>query len=176
MFIPFCKHKFGLDQFQSQLVDFAFYLAYYIGALILFIYGAFAGKDPVGRWGYKKSIVYGLLFSAIGAAVMIVTVNGNSFNGMLLGLFIVALGFSLQQTAARLILLEFSLAQHAAGVVAVDISPRAVERAVQGASEPQRGGDRHAHHRGRPLLQQVDGAGRSDHAVPDGRWAAAGVA
>jgi FHS family L-fucose permease-like MFS transporter len=101
VFIPFCKHKFGLDQFQSQLVDFAFYLAYYIGALILFIYGAFAGKDPVGRWGYKKSIVYGLLFSAIGAAVMIVTVNGNSFNGMLLGLFIVALGFSLQQTSAQ---------------------------------------------------------------------------
>ena len=101
VFIPFCKHKFGLDQFQSQLVDFAFYLAYYIGALILFIYGAFAGKDPVGRWGYKKSIVYGLLFSAIGAAVMIVTVNSNSFNGMLLGLFIVALGFSLQQTSAQ---------------------------------------------------------------------------
>lgn len=101
VFIPFCKHKFGLDQFQSQLVDFAFYLAYYIGALILFIYGAFAGKDPVGKWGYKKSIVYGLLFSAIGAAVMIVTVNGNSFYGMLLGLFIVALGFSLQQTSAQ---------------------------------------------------------------------------
>lgn len=101
VFIPFCKHKFGLDQFQSQLVDFAFYLAYYIGVLILFIYGAFAGKDPVGKWGYKKSIVYGLLFSAIGAAVMIVTVNGNSFYGMLLGLFIVALGFSLQQTSAQ---------------------------------------------------------------------------
>ena len=29
VFIPFCKHYFALDQFQSQLVDFAFYLAYY---------------------------------------------------------------------------------------------------------------------------------------------------
>lgn len=101
VFIPFCKHKFGLDQFQSQLVDFAFYLAYYIGALFLFIYGAFAGKDPVGKWGYKKSIVYGLLFSAIGAAVMIIAVNANAFTGMLMGLFIVALGFSLQQTSAQ---------------------------------------------------------------------------
>jgi hypothetical protein len=45
VFIPFCKHKFNLDQFQSQLVDFAFYLAYYIGALGLFAYGAFGGKD-----------------------------------------------------------------------------------------------------------------------------------
>jgi FHS family L-fucose permease-like MFS transporter len=32
---------------------------------------------------------------------MILAVNGNSFPGMLLGLFIVALGFSLQQTAAQ---------------------------------------------------------------------------
>lgn len=101
VFIPFCKHFFHLDQFQSQLVDFAFYTAYYIGALLLFIYGAFGGKDLVGKWGYKKSIVYGLLFSAVGAAAMIIAVNANTFAGMLAGLFIVALGFSLQQTAAQ---------------------------------------------------------------------------
>jgi len=101
VFIPFCKHYFNLDQFQSQLVDFAFYTAYYIGALLLFMYGAFGGKDLVAKWGYKKSIVYGLLFSAIGAAAMIIAVNANTFAGMLAGLFIVALGFSLQQTAAQ---------------------------------------------------------------------------
>jgi FHS family L-fucose permease-like MFS transporter len=101
VFIPFCKHYFHLDQFQSQLIDFAFYTAYYIGALLLFAYGAFGGKDLVGKWGYKKSIVYGLLFSALGAAAMIIAVNANTFAGMLVGLFIVALGFSLQQTAAQ---------------------------------------------------------------------------
>jgi len=101
VFIPFCKHYFSLDQFQSQLIDFAFYTAYYIGALLLFAYGAFGGKDLVGKWGYKKSIVYGLLFSALGAAAMIIAVNANTFAGMLAGLFIVALGFSLQQTAAQ---------------------------------------------------------------------------
>ena len=101
VFIPFCKHYFNLDQFQSQLIDFAFYTAYYIGALGLFAYGAFGGKDLVGKWGYKKSIVYGLLFSALGAAAMIIAVNANTFAGMLVGLFIVALGFSLQQTAAQ---------------------------------------------------------------------------
>lgn len=101
VFIPFCKHYFHLDQFQSQLIDFAFYTAYYIGALVLFAYGAFGGKDLVGKWGYKRSIVYGLLFSALGAAAMILAVNGNSFAGMLIGLFVVALGFSLQQTAAQ---------------------------------------------------------------------------
>lgn len=101
VFIPFCKHYFALDQFQSQLIDFAFYLAYYIGALFLFAYGAFGGKDLVGKWGYKKSIIYGLIFSAFGAAAMIIAVNASVFAGMLVGLFIVALGFSLQQTAAQ---------------------------------------------------------------------------
>jgi FHS family L-fucose permease-like MFS transporter len=101
VFIPFCKHYFNLDQFQSQLIDFAFYLAYYIGALALFAYGSFGGKDLVAKWGYKKSIVYGLVFSAIGAIAMIIAVNADAFVGMLAGLFIVALGFSLQQTAAQ---------------------------------------------------------------------------
>ena len=62
VFIPFCKNYFHLDQFQSQLIDFAFYTAYYVGALVLFAYGAFGGKDLVGKWGFKRSIVYGLLF------------------------------------------------------------------------------------------------------------------
>lgn len=101
VFIPFCKDYFHLDQFQSQLVDYAFYIAYYIGALLLFIIGSSQGKDLVGSWGYKKSIVYGLLFSAIGAVAMIIAVNANTFSGMLVGLFMVALGFSLQQTAAQ---------------------------------------------------------------------------
>lgn len=101
IFIPFCKSYFSLDQFQSQLVDFAFYTAYYVGALLLFALGDIKGKDIVGKWGYKKSIVYGLLFSALGAGAMIVAVEANLYAGMLVGLFIVALGFSLQQTAAN---------------------------------------------------------------------------
>ncbi|EKT4550977.1 MFS transporter [Flavobacterium psychrophilum] len=101
IFIPFCKSYFSLDQFQSQLIDFAFYTAYYIGALLLFALGDITGNDIVGKWGYKKSIVYGLLFSALGAGAMIVAVEANIYAGMLIGLFIVALGFSLQQTAAN---------------------------------------------------------------------------
>jgi len=101
IFIPFCKQYFHLDQFQSQLIDFAFYTAYYIGALLLFAFGTLRGKDIVGKWGYKKSIVYGLLFSALGAAAMIIAVKVNIYAAMLVGLFIVALGFSLQQTAAN---------------------------------------------------------------------------
>ena len=101
VFIPFCKTYFNLDQFQSQLIDFAFYGAYYLGALALFLFGSSSGKDLIGVWGYKKSIVYGLLFSALGAIAMILSVYFNLFTGMLIGLFIVALGFSLQQTSAN---------------------------------------------------------------------------
>ncbi|HRN78976.1 MAG TPA: MFS transporter [Ferruginibacter sp.] len=101
IFIPFCKEYFNLDQFQSMLIDFAFYTAYYFGALGLFAYGSMGGNDLVGKWGYKRSIIFGLLFSALGAVVMIMAVEANTFNGMLMGFFIVALGFSLQQTAAQ---------------------------------------------------------------------------
>jgi FHS family L-fucose permease-like MFS transporter len=101
IFIPFCKNYFSLDQFQSQLIDFAFYTAYFLGALLLFIFSTIKGVDLIGKWGYKKSIVYGLLLSALGAAIMIIAVKSNVYYGMLIGLFVVALGFSIQQTAAN---------------------------------------------------------------------------
>lgn len=101
IFIPFCKDYFNLDQFQSQLIDFAFYTAYYVGALFLFAMSNLKGKDLVTHWGYKRSIVYGLLFSVLGAVAMILAVEADVYYGMLIGLFVVALGFSLQQTAAN---------------------------------------------------------------------------
>lgn len=101
VFIPFCKAKFGLDQFQSQLIDFAFYGAYYIGALLLFIFSSLAKNDILNAWGFKKGIIYGLLISTFGAALMILAVTQGSYLFILGALFIVALGFSLQQTSAQ---------------------------------------------------------------------------
>ncbi len=107
VFIPFCKTYFNIDQFQSQLVDFAFYGAYYFGALMLFVLSSSSGKDILNSWGYKNGIIYGLLISAIGALVMYPSVNGAEqgdtavFYYVLGALFIVGLGFSLQQTAAQ---------------------------------------------------------------------------
>ena len=107
VFIPFCKTYFQIDQFQSQLVDFAFYGAYYFGALILFILSNSSGKDIMNKWGYKNGIIYGLLVSFLGAIAMFPAVQGASpgesdvFYYVLIALFIVGLGFSLQQTAAN---------------------------------------------------------------------------
>ncbi len=101
VFIPFCKAKFGLDQFQSQLIDFAFYGAYYIGALLLFIFSSLSKKDILNGWGFKKGIINGLLISTFGAAMMIWAVTSGNYYFILGALFIVGLGFSLQQTSAQ---------------------------------------------------------------------------
>jgi len=107
VFIPFCKTYFNIDQFQSQLADFAFYGAYYIGALLLFILSGSIKKDIYNNWGYKNGIIYGLLLSAIGAFVMYPATSGAEqgqtevFYFVLIALFIVGLGFSLQQTGAN---------------------------------------------------------------------------
>ncbi|MDB5007262.1 MAG: fucP 3 [Mucilaginibacter sp.] len=101
VFIPFCKAKFGLDQFQSQLIDFAFYGAYYIGGLLLFIFSSIARKDILNGWGFKKGIINGLLISTFGAAMMIWAVTSGHYFLILGALFIVGLGFSLQQTSAQ---------------------------------------------------------------------------
>ena len=107
VFLGFCKEYFSLDQFQSQLIEFAFYGAYFIGALMLFMFSSIAKTDIMNKWGLKNGIVYGLILSAFGAGSMILAVTGaepgdSSAFGFVLGsLFIVGLGFSLQQTAAN---------------------------------------------------------------------------
>ena len=107
VFIPFCKTYFQIDQFQAQLVEFAFYGAYFIGALVLFIWSSYSKKDILNNWGYKKGIIYGLIISIFGALIMYPSVNGAQqgdtevFYYVLVALFIIGLGFSLQQTAAN---------------------------------------------------------------------------
>ena len=83
------------------MIDFAFYGAYYIGALLLFIVSAYVKTDILNKWGFKNGIIYGLILSAIGAALMIPAISIGSFGLILAALFVVALGFSLQQTSAN---------------------------------------------------------------------------
>ncbi|MFT3674535.1 MAG: MFS transporter [Chitinophagaceae bacterium] len=101
IFIPFCKSHFSLTQFESQLIGSAFYGAYFIGSLILFFLSNVLGYDILNRIGYKKGIIYGLLISVAGALLIIPSANADSFPAILASFFVVALGFSLQQTAAQ---------------------------------------------------------------------------
>jgi len=107
VFIPFCKKYFVLDQFQSQLIEFAFYGAYYVGALFLFVYSSLTNKNILNIWGYKSTIIKGLIISTLGAGAMVLAVHGglpgqsSTFTYILAALFVVGLGFSLQQTSAN---------------------------------------------------------------------------
>ncbi|PWT99810.1 MAG: MFS transporter [Bacteroidetes bacterium] len=101
IFIPFCKTHFHLNQFQSQLIGSAFYGAYFIGSLILFLISNSLKYDILNRIGYKKGIIYGLWISVVGALLIIPSANANSFPAILASFFVVALGFSLQQTCAQ---------------------------------------------------------------------------
>ncbi|TAG96408.1 MAG: MFS transporter, partial [Sphingobacteriales bacterium] len=90
--IPFCKTHFSLTQLESQLIGSAFYGAYFIGSLILFILSNALGYDIINHIGYKKGIIYGLAISVVGALLIIPSANAESFYAILGSLFIVALG------------------------------------------------------------------------------------
>jgi FHS family L-fucose permease-like MFS transporter len=108
IFIPFCKTHFNLTQFQSQLIDSAFYGAYFIGSLLLYMFSLKLNSDIINKIGYKTTIVYGLAISILGALVMIPAVNSGSFPFILVAFFIIALGFSMQQTTANPLVLNIS--------------------------------------------------------------------
>jgi len=101
IFIPFCKAHFHLSQFESQLIDFTFYGGYFIGSLVLYFASQITKVDILNKLGYKNGIIYGLVLSAVGALLMVPAVNSGSFGLILGAFFVIALGFSLQQTAAN---------------------------------------------------------------------------
>lgn len=99
--IPVFKKAFSLSQFQSQLVSVAFYVAYTVGSIIYFIISKIIKGDLLNKIGYKNGIAVGLIISAIGTLLFYPAANSASFTLMLTGLFVVGLGFSLQQIAAN---------------------------------------------------------------------------
>jgi len=99
--IPVFKDAFHLSQGQSQMVAMAFYVAYAVGSLIYFFVSKAMKVDVLNRVGYKNGICIGLLISALGTLLFYPAANLGSFALMISGLFIVGLGFSLQQIAAN---------------------------------------------------------------------------
>ena len=99
--IPVFKEKLHLQQWQSQMISFAFYVAYTVGSIIYFFISKANGGDILNRIGYKNGIALGLIISAIGTLLFYPAAQTASFTLMITGLFIVGLGFSLQQTAAN---------------------------------------------------------------------------
>jgi MFS transporter, FHS family, L-fucose permease len=99
--IPVFKEKLQLEQWQSQMISFSFYVAYTVGSLIYYLISRRKGGDLLNRLGYRNGIALGLLISAVGTLFFYPAAQQESFGLMITGLFIIGLGFSLQQTAAN---------------------------------------------------------------------------
>jgi MFS transporter, FHS family, L-fucose permease len=99
--IPVFKEKLNLEQWQSQMVSFAFYVAYTIGSILYFLVSRLIGTDIINKIGYKNGLSLGLVISALGTLLFYPAAETASFGLMISGLFIVGLGFSLQQTVAN---------------------------------------------------------------------------
>jgi FHS family L-fucose permease-like MFS transporter len=91
--IPRLKDVFELSYFQAGLVQFAFFLAY-------FIFSIPAGSI-LARIGYKKGIILGLLTMALGCLLFYPASEYRLFNVFLLGYFILAAGITILQVAAN---------------------------------------------------------------------------
>ncbi|MBH1959980.1 MAG: MFS transporter [Flavobacteriia bacterium] len=104
--IPVFKKAFNLSQSQSQLVSVAFYVAYTVGSLIYMFISKAIKQDVVNKIGYKNGLILGLLISAAGTLLFYPAANMGSFPLMISGLFIVGLGFSLQQIVANPLAIE----------------------------------------------------------------------
>src|SRR5690606_25558566 len=74
---------------------------YTVGSVIYLYISTLLKKDVLQTLGYKKGIALGLLVSAFGALLFLPAALLVSYPITLIALFIVALGFSLQQTAAN---------------------------------------------------------------------------
>lgn len=99
--IPVFKEKLALEQWQSQMIAFVFYVAYTVGSLIYMGLSRSMGVDLIGKYGYGRGIAMGLIVSALGTLLFIPAADQASFPLLLAGLLVVGLGFSLQQTAAN---------------------------------------------------------------------------
>ncbi|MDF2438348.1 MAG: glucose/galactose transporter [Bacteroidota bacterium] len=98
--IPHFKAIFVLSYFESMLIQFAFFSAYFVGSVIYFIISSTSG-DPINKIGYKNGILLGLLISAIGTFLFYPAAIMESFAFFLAALFVLALGFTLLQIAAN---------------------------------------------------------------------------
>ncbi len=99
--IPVFKEKLNLQQWQSQLISVAFYVSYSVGSIIYYIISKITKEDLINKIGYKNGISLGLCISALGTILFYPAAQLVSFPLMITGLFIVGLGFSLQQIAAN---------------------------------------------------------------------------
>ena len=91
--IPYLKIACELNNFQSLLVAFAFYISYFVMAL--------PASWVLEKTGFKKGMMLGLLVMAVGALLFIPAAQTRTYYLFLTGLFIIGTGLSILQTASN---------------------------------------------------------------------------
>ena len=89
--VPHMKSLFDLNYTQAALIQFCFFTAYFIIA--------FPSSAVISKLGYQRSIVVGLMVAALGTALFYPASIIASYELFLFGLFTLASGFALLQTA-----------------------------------------------------------------------------
>lgn len=98
--IPYLKQLFKLTFFESMLVQFCFFGAYFIGSLIYFLISISKG-DPINKAGYKKGIIFGIFLAAFGCVLFYPAATFSYYPLFLGALFILGLGFTVLQITAN---------------------------------------------------------------------------
>lgn len=98
--IPYLKGIFNLTFFQSGLIQFAFFGAYFVISFIYFLISTNLG-DPLAKIGYKNGIIIGLLTAAVGCAMFLPAAEAKIYSVFLLALFVLAAGITILQMAAN---------------------------------------------------------------------------
>ncbi len=98
--IPYLKPVFHLNYKQAMIIQFTFFGAYFIGSLLYFAFSNIMG-DPINKIGYKNGIIIGLLISAIGTGIFYPAIWMHIYEVFLIGLFVLALRFTLLRIAAN---------------------------------------------------------------------------
>ena len=98
--VPHWKEVFHLNYGQSLLVQFCFFIAYFIGSLVYFLLSS-AGRDPIQRIGYKRASIIGLLISMLACGLFLPASYAHSYPAFLCALFVLGLGFTMLQIAAN---------------------------------------------------------------------------
>ncbi|WP_324677364.1 sugar MFS transporter [Hymenobacter sp. GOD-10R] len=91
--IPYLRIACELNNFESYLVAFAFYISY----LVMAIPSAWVLKST----GFKNGMSVGLLVMAVGALIFIPAAYTRTYGLFLLGLFVQGTGLAVLQTAAN---------------------------------------------------------------------------
>jgi MFS transporter, FHS family, L-fucose permease len=99
--IPYFKGVYHLSHFEANIVQFAFFIAYFVGSFVFYFWTK-TKKDPIHKYGYKITLVIGLVIAAIACfCFAMIAKSFLPFGVFLVALFMLGIGLTFLQIAAN---------------------------------------------------------------------------